>query len=267
MLQCLVPGRRRLAAFVKEERYGTHISNIRTYTRHRRNNAVLNEFHLPILGIVIPNRNDETILQCRIAVRLDTGASTATRPSVGVFLRSRIGGIAIVYTHLVRLGPSGRFRYPVIDDIAFDFVDAVTVGSPVDIQVARPPSTAGTAMNMLIHRLTTLAHILGMNIILRIMRMSDHDMRLLELRQQIEDIRIMLVFIHIRSRVLSPVTERNMGTKENNLVRLVLDQVQIGFQPIILLIQKSGFIIPRRTRRSRANDIIHHNDMCLTSIK
>ena len=103
-------------------------------------------------------------------------------------------------------------------------------------------------MNMLIHRLTTLAHILGMNIILRIMRMSDHDMRLLELRQQIEDIRIMLVFIHIRSRVLSPVTERNMGTKENNLVRLVLDQVQIGFQPIILLIQKSGFIIPRRTR-------------------
>ena len=68
-------------------------------------------------------------------------------------------------------------------------------------------------MNMLIHRLTTLAHILGMNIILRIMRMSDHDMRLLELRQQIEDIRIMLVFIHIRSRVLSPVTERNMGTK------------------------------------------------------
>ena len=95
-------------------------------------------------------------------------------------------------------------------------------------------------MNMLIHRLTTLAHILGMNIILRIMRMSDHDMRLLELRQQIEDIRIMLVFIHIRSRVLSPVTERNMGTKENNLVRLVLDQVQIGFQPIILLIQKSA---------------------------
>ena len=85
MLQCLVPGRRRLAAFVKEERYGTHISNIRTYTRHRRNNAVLNEFHLPILGIVIPNRNDETILQCRIAIRLDTGASTATRPSVEYF--------------------------------------------------------------------------------------------------------------------------------------------------------------------------------------
>ena len=53
----------------------------------------------------------------------------------------------------------------------------------------------------------------------------------------------MLVFIHIRSRVLSPVTERNMGTKENNLVRLVLDQVQIGFQPIILLIQKSGFTL------------------------
>lgn len=93
--------------------------------------------------------------------------------------------------------------------------------------------------------------------------MSDHDMRLLELRQQIEDIRIMLVFIHIRSRVLSPVTERNMGTKENNLVRLVLDQVQIGFQPIILLIQKSGFIIPRRIRRSRANDIIHHNECAL----
>ncbi len=100
MLQCLVPGRRRLAAFVKEERYGTHISNIRTYTRHRRNNAVLNEFHLPILGIVIPNRNDETILQCRIAVRLDTGASTATISRVNRSLHYGCDGYEIVFERL-----------------------------------------------------------------------------------------------------------------------------------------------------------------------
>lgn len=128
MLEGFVPCRRILTAFVEEERYDTHVS--RTYARHRCRLAVLDELDFPIRRIIVPDRNDEAILQPCNTGSTDTTANAAARPCVGVILRSRIGRIAIVYTKLIALGLVGGFGYPIVNDIALDLVDAVTVGAP-----------------------------------------------------------------------------------------------------------------------------------------
>ena len=74
---------------------------------------------------------------------------------------------------------------------------------------------------MLVNRQSALTLVAGVDIVLRIMRMPDHDMRLLELRQQFERFVIILVFVHIGTRSLSAIPERNMTAEENDLVGFV----------------------------------------------
>ena len=58
-----------------------------------------------------------------------------------------------------------------------------------------------------------------------------------------------------------------MTAEENDLVGFVLDQIQIGFEPIVLLLRKTCLISPRRLIGRRTYDIVHHDDVRLAAVE
>ena len=86
-------------------------------------------------------------------------------------------------------------------------------------------------------------------------------MRLLELSKQLKYLRIILILIHIGTGTRTAISEGDMRTEEDDFVGFVLDQIQIGFEPIVLLLRETRLISPRRLIGSRTYDIVHHDDM------
>ena len=122
-------------------------------------------------------------------------------------------------------------------------------------------------MDMLVNGCATLGYIRGVNPVLRIMGVTDHDMSLVEFRKKFKDLCIILILVHRGAATVCASSERNMGAEQDHLVLFVFHQIQIRLQPFQLRTRDSSIIIPGLAACSSDKDIVHHNNMNIASVK
>ena len=78
-----------------------------------------------------------------------------------------------------------------------NLIEIVSVRSSVGVQIAAPPSSAGSSVNMLINRLSTLRLIGIVNVVLREVCMAYHNVSFLELLEKSEDFGIICSLVDV----------------------------------------------------------------------
>ena len=142
-----------------------------------------------------------------------------------------------------------------------------------NVGMAGPPGTAGRAVDVLIDGFPAAGHISGVDVVLVIMGMADHDVGLAETGQQVQDVRIMLVFVDIGTGCGSTGAEGDVGAEDYELVLLVGDQFDILLEPLELGVGKAAVVFPGGSVRlgggtlGRNHDIIHHDDMGVSAVE
>ena len=228
----------------------TPISEFFSHSGHRNSHTVLDEFHLPVLCIII-----EHICYEASVILL--------RPSESEFLRTGVLLAAVVYSHLIALVKVNRLIYEIIHTIVLDSKDRVSVRGSVSTCICVPPCTAHRSKNMLIHRMTALCDVVVVHIILRMMSVTDHHVNFLELGEELENVIIVLVIVDISATFLCTSSERYMSIEHKHLVFLVFHKVKISLEPLYLCICKTRVI----GIMLLIEDIVHCNEMNVSSVK
>ena len=222
-----------------------------------------NAGHIPHLRAVLPERHFPVAARVRIPdVGHDALRVVHGRGVGGEAERRAAGGaehlLGRVGADLVVGGLVGRFVILVGNGAARNLVHAVSVRRAVGAEGRGPPRAAGGSVDVF----EDLLAVAGVDVLLLVVRVPDHDVRFGELREQVEHPGV----IHVAFvRFARAAAEGHVGAEDYQLVLRHVRQVLT--EPFELLVGDAALVVARRGAAADVEDVVHRDDVGVAAVE